>query len=285
MLSEPLVSIYIPTKNRPALLQRAVNSCLAQTYTNIEIIIVDDGSEPENWALIQHLPQIDPRISLHRHAASKGAPASRNTAIFAAKGEYITGLDDDDEFAPNRIALFVNHAHLLANYAALSSGYKVICKSSSYKYATQPRAYKLHQLLFANYIGSQVFTLTSRLQALKGFDTAMLSCQDYDTWIRLAQQYGAIKRLANTSYYLHQEHGFARISDHARVAEGYNAILKKYTGLMNPQHIRSQRLNLAVHTATLSLWPILRLPLQQQWRFFKVMIRQKLNSFKKGIVR
>lgn len=285
MLSEPLVSIYIPTKNRPALLQRAVNSCLAQTYTNIEIIIVDDGSEPENWALIQPLALVDPRISLHRHPTSKGAPASRNTAIFAAKGKYITGLDDDDEFAENRIQSFLAQAHLLNEYAALCTGYTVVNGHHRYTYARKNKTINLNKLLFANYVGCQAFTLSSRLQAIQGFDTQLVSCQDYDTWLRLAQAFGAFKRLADSSYYLHQDHGFIRISDSTKVAEGYQRLWDKHAELMTSSHKKVQQLNLLAQTGKLPLTPLFSLPLAEQWRFFKVIARQGLISLRKGIHR
>lgn len=284
-LSTALVSIYIPTKNRPQLLQRAVKSCLAQTYANLDIIIVDDGSDLVNWHTNQHFAKTDSRITLLRHSSSLGAPASRNNAIYAAKGQYITGLDDDDEFAPERIEAFLQQSHLLQSHAALCSGYSVFNRKQRYTYAKTSTSITLDKLLYANYVGCQIFTLTSRLQAIGGFDTHLTSCQDYDTWLRLANAFGPIKRLANTSYHLYQDHGFARISDDARVAEGYQAIMNKHAALMTPQHKKTQQLNLVAQTGRLPIAPVFSLPLAEQWRFFKIMARQRLISLQKGIHR
>ena len=280
--ASPLVSIYIPTKNRPALLRRAVTSCLAQTYTQLEIIIVDDGSDPDHWQEVQQLAQLDSRITLLRNALSQGAPAARNKAIYAAAGRFITGLDDDDEFTPERVHTFVQHANLLDKYAAICSGYTVQQKAGRYNYAVTAKKISLNKLLYANYVGCQVFTLTSRLQDICGFAPNMVSCQDYDTWIRLALAYGPIYRLAQPSYIVHQEHELGRISQSKQVVEGYTVLLKKYRSLMSSRQQRCQQLNLAANQGNLTAKGMLWLPLSEQWRFLKILLRQKLNQIKKG---
>ena len=96
------VSVIISTYNRANLLPRAVNSILAQTYTDFELIIVDDGSTDGTDEVI--LQFSDSRIRYVRHETNRGAAATRNTGIAHAKGEYIAFLDDDDECTPNRLA-------------------------------------------------------------------------------------------------------------------------------------------------------------------------------------
>ena len=93
----PSVTVYIPTYNRPAMLKRAVLSVLAQTHNNIEILVVDDSSSIENQAEMRKLAE-QLGFSVITNENSKGACGARNTAIKYASGDYITGLDDDDEF-------------------------------------------------------------------------------------------------------------------------------------------------------------------------------------------
>ena len=100
--TSPKVSVIIATYNRAALLPRAVNSVLAQTYTDFELIIVDDRSSDDTQEVIRTFT--DPRIRVIRHEANRGAAAARNTGISEARGEYIAFLDDDDECMPNRLA-------------------------------------------------------------------------------------------------------------------------------------------------------------------------------------
>lgn len=98
----PRVSVIITTYNRADLLPRAVNSVLAQTFTDYEIIIVDDCSQDDTREVTRGFS--DPRIRLIRHETNQGAAAARNTGIANARGEYIAFLDDDDECTPNRLA-------------------------------------------------------------------------------------------------------------------------------------------------------------------------------------
>ena len=101
MYNGPKVTIIVPTYNRPNLLPRAIKSILNQTFTDYEIIIVDDAST-------DHTPEVlsefnDPRIRSFRHKINKGQSAARNLGIYHARGEYIAFLDDDDECVPTRL--------------------------------------------------------------------------------------------------------------------------------------------------------------------------------------
>ena len=94
-MSNPQISIIIPTYNRPHLLPRAVNSALAQTVEDIEVIVVDDAS-PEPVQLPEH-----PKLRIIRLPENSGGSAARNAGAKAAKGRWITFLDDDDELLPH----------------------------------------------------------------------------------------------------------------------------------------------------------------------------------------
>ena len=102
MSVNPKVSVIITTYNRASLLTRAVNSVLAQTHTNYELIIVDDCSQDNTGEVIDSFA--DPRIRVVRHDTNRGSAAARNTGIAHALGEHIAFLDDDDECTPNRLS-------------------------------------------------------------------------------------------------------------------------------------------------------------------------------------
>ena len=104
-----LVTVYITTFNRVNLLKRSLDSVFKQTYKNIEIIIVDDCSTDGTQEFIKEISQQDKRIKFFLKEKNGGACESRNIAIQNARGEYITGLDDDDYFLSNRIENFVNN--------------------------------------------------------------------------------------------------------------------------------------------------------------------------------
>ncbi len=102
-MSEPLISIIIPVYNHARFLPETLKSLINQTYKNIEIIIVDDGSTDETPAVCKAFAEQNPRIKVITQS-NKGPSAARNKAIAASRGEYIGLLDSDDVLFPERIA-------------------------------------------------------------------------------------------------------------------------------------------------------------------------------------
>jgi glycosyltransferase involved in cell wall biosynthesis len=100
-MSSKLVSAIIPTRNRPELLLRAVRSVIAQTYENLEIIVVVDGPDSTSRAALNKID--DARLKVVQLAESVGGSDARNRGVQHAKGEWIAFLDDDDEWLPTKI--------------------------------------------------------------------------------------------------------------------------------------------------------------------------------------
>ncbi|MDY6945264.1 MAG: glycosyltransferase family A protein [Pseudomonadota bacterium] len=102
-MSNPLVSVIIPTYNRAALLREAVESALQQTYSPIEVVVVDDGSTDDTGAVMQEFGE---RIRYSRRP-NGGVNAARNVGIKQAKGQFLAFLDSDDLWEPYKIELQV----------------------------------------------------------------------------------------------------------------------------------------------------------------------------------
>ena len=100
MVAVPLVSVIIPAFNRAAVIRRAIDSVLRQSFGDFEIIVVDDGSS--DGTAVQAC-QCDPRLRVLRHEMNRGAAAARNTGIRAALGTVIAFLDSDDEWLPQKL--------------------------------------------------------------------------------------------------------------------------------------------------------------------------------------
>jgi glycosyltransferase involved in cell wall biosynthesis len=98
-MAEPLFSVIVPTYGRPRFLREALDSVRRQTVEDFECIVVDDGS-PEPVSVTD-----DPRYRLIRRPRNGGPAAARNTGISQARGRYLTFLDDDDVYTPERLAL------------------------------------------------------------------------------------------------------------------------------------------------------------------------------------
>jgi glycosyltransferase involved in cell wall biosynthesis len=99
--SKPVVSVIIPTYNRVGVLRRSIQSVLAQTYRDFELIIVDDGSTDNTEEVVRSYS--DPRIRFIRQEKNRGAAVAYNIGIKAAHGEYIALLDSDDEWLPKKL--------------------------------------------------------------------------------------------------------------------------------------------------------------------------------------
>ena len=104
-MNQPLVSVIITTYNRFDFLCRAINSVLAQTYKNIEIIVIDDFSTDGTKEKIENYSSL---VKYVRNEENIGLPASRNVGILASAGDYISFLDDDDEILPEKIEKQIN---------------------------------------------------------------------------------------------------------------------------------------------------------------------------------
>ncbi len=184
------ITIIIPTFNRSKLLSRAIESVRRQTYTNLEIIIVDDASTDETPQLVHSIT--DDRIKYFQHASNKGGSASRNTGILAATGEYICFLDDDDELHPQKLTqqlkLFQNSSTKLG---AVYCGWEYLFENK----ITSQYLPKFRGNVFKKFL-QHCFTVTPALLIKKEcfvkagiFDVNLKGCQDWDMWIRISKYY------------------------------------------------------------------------------------------------
>ncbi len=237
----PLVTVYIATHNRSSLLIRALNSVFNQTYPNIEIIVADDGSTDDTERVLQPFVR-DNRISYLKNPSPKGACFVRNLAINQSNGLYITGLDDDDEFAQDRVEQLVRHFDE-SKFSCVTSTIRErtpqgdICRSYDTGIVT------LNDMLHYDVLGNQVLTKTEYLQAIGGFDENLPAFQDYDTWVRLVAQFGPGKKLKKPTYVLYSDHGLQRISENNnKRLNGFNIFYQKHSDKMNAKHHDSMKL-------------------------------------------
>lgn len=105
----PLVSIIIPAYNAERFVAQSIESMLAQTYKNIEIIVVDDGSADKTYSVAKRYERKNPKVKVILHKKNQGEPFAANTAFRATRGEFIARMDADDIAYPERIELQVNY--------------------------------------------------------------------------------------------------------------------------------------------------------------------------------
>jgi glycosyltransferase involved in cell wall biosynthesis len=101
-----MVTVIVITYNRASTLDRALRSILAQTHTDLDVVIVDDGSTDGTKELLKGVT--DSRVRVFRHERNRGITAARNTGLDAIKGEWFTFVDSDDEIVPDAVATLVS---------------------------------------------------------------------------------------------------------------------------------------------------------------------------------
>lgn len=198
------VSIYMPTKDRLATMQLAVNSVLTQSYQDIELLIVDDGSTDGSREYLNALETREPRVRVFFNPKSYGACHARNVAIKAATGEFLTGIDDDDEFMPHHIAALVDYWKFLEKYDSSS----IACifpqahtrRNSQHSIGLRKARVGYISLFDANYIGNQIFTRREYFINAHGFDENMPAWQDLELFYRVVKTYGEARLMDIPSY-------------------------------------------------------------------------------------
>lgn len=241
---KPLVTVYIPTKNRKNLLLRAFKSVINQSYNNIEIVVVDDGSNDGTTFLLKELAFQYSNLTVIYLTESIGAPAARNKAIKVANGELVTGLDDDDYFLPDRIK------HLVEYY---DERYAFVCTGCYWNYGRVKRKLNgskkiitLEDQLFLNQASNQVLVSKKRLIDIGGYDLNFVSCQDWELWTRMILKYGDALRIKNVDYIIDVSHGSHRITDNPVRVKGFHQFKKKYVNLMSGSHKKAMHFHLIV---------------------------------------
>lgn len=209
-----LVSIYIPTKNRLRLLSRAVNSVLAQSHRNLELIVVSDGSTDGTCDYVRNLKS-DISVRLIHNEQSQGACAARNQALQVASGRFVTGLDDDDIFLPDRIECFVREWHRLEQdgkrFSCLFDRRIVNAGQSAYLWDTAAEVDE-EGILRSNAMGNQIFTTPARLIDAGMFDASMPAWQDWETWVRVVRKFGPAVSICANTYVMDVSHEFERVT-------------------------------------------------------------------------
>lgn len=238
MANYPLVSIYIPTHNRCDLLKRAVESVFQQTYSNIELLIVDDASLDDTYSYLKALKHDLIDIKVFRLAKPQGACAARNLAIQHAQGQFVTGLDDDDEFMSRRITDLV--ANYDANYAFICVGFLWDYGKKSRRVDHTNKIITLNEQLNYNYATNQVLVETERLRSINGFDENFVACQDYDTWTRLIEHFGNAKRISGASYIIHRGDNIKRLTEPTNWLNGHTQFVNKHGSKMTRNNILNQ---------------------------------------------
>lgn len=188
------ISVIIPTYNRADVLERAVQSVLRQTYTNLEIIIVDDGSTDDTEQLIVQMK--DERIRYIKQGANSGVAMARNTGVMHATAELIAFQDSDDYWYANKLEKQMEYWKMHPEWGMVYSAYRM-CRANGQKLKVPAEGLWgalegniFSTILVNNTVGAPTMLLRKEcFQKIGGFDTELECIEDWDFTLRFAEQY------------------------------------------------------------------------------------------------
>ncbi len=185
----PTVSVIIPTRNRLSYLRRTLQTVLGQTGVDLEVIVVDEGSHDGTAEMLGSIA--DRRVRVVRHETPKGLPAARNAGIALATAPYTAFCDDDDMWAPDKLAAQL--AAFEADPATDWCGCGTVWVNSQLDLVRAyqpPKSGDIADLVLQyNALpasASAVVVRSKRLRQLGDFDTALRWGEDWEMWIRFA---------------------------------------------------------------------------------------------------
>jgi glycosyltransferase involved in cell wall biosynthesis len=121
----PLVSIIISCYNQEGLITSAINSVLNQTYSNIEIIVVDDHSLDSSWLVLEEIAKNNLNVTIYRNKANHGIAYTRSKGFKLANGEFVSYLDGDDTYLKTKVYVEVNHLIMHPHYDLVFSDFHI----------------------------------------------------------------------------------------------------------------------------------------------------------------
>lgn len=183
----PRISVIVPTFNVARYIKETIDSLLCQTFTNFEIVVVDDGSSDQTVEIIQSYH--DPRIILVRHESNFGPSPARNTGLRNCRGEFISLLDGDDIAEPTRLAEHLAALEADSDLGMVGSHVTVInedgqLRGEIWKCPISPDDAAIRLLFRCTF--SNVITLRKSVIPTDGFRLPM--AEDYDFIVRIARR-------------------------------------------------------------------------------------------------
>lgn len=221
------VSIIIPAYNAITYLPRTLNSVLNQTFTNFEVLIVNDGSSDSIIPWANKL--IDPRVKLISQT-NQGASAARNTGLAHAQGEYIAFLDADDLWQPTKLEQQVRCLDQQPEVGLVYTWTALIDEKdhpTGGLFASDIEGDVWEQMVVDDPIGNGSSPMIRRscFEKVGKFDTNLKSVEDFDMWLRVAADYPIV--VIKEPLTLYRQHTTSKSKNYSRVFQNACMVIEK----------------------------------------------------------
>lgn len=186
----PKVSVILPTRNGESRMAAAIESVMDQTYRDLELIVVNDGSADGTSALLDKLARVEARLAVVNLASSVGLQRALNTALSKARGEFVARIDDDDLWIDReKLALQVAVMEKNETVQLVGTGCEIVDVLTGMRCVrrqpTSDRDIRRTLLSWNPFVHSSVVFRRDVAIACGGYDEALRHDEDYDLWLRL----------------------------------------------------------------------------------------------------
>jgi len=256
----PRVSIIIPAYNAETYLGDAIRSVLTQSFGNIELILVNDGSTDETAAIMQSFT--DPRVQIHQQA-NLGVCAARNLGISKSKGQYLVFLDSDDVLLEDKIecqlAALDAYRPRIPRLEIVNSGWSLISADGEKlndvtPWTDAPRLDFADWLLWKPIFPGALMLDREAVAAIGGFDERLKQAEDVDLILRMAANGSKALWLYQTTV-LYRQHGSNTFLDSPQQAQDLSAVLERFFARVDlPRSVRKLERRVRYNTFIWMIW-------------------------------
>lgn len=220
----PLVSVITPAYNAEPYIAETLDSVLASTYSNIEVIVVDDGSSDGTVRIANEYAARDSRVRVYEQKHG-GVCNARNFAIEQSKGELILPVDSDDLITPDFIADAVD-------VILSDDDVKVVCPQAEYIGERSGKwnlpAFDINLLARKNILCATALYRKSDWEKTGGYNRELSAREDWDFWISMLKNGGKVKTLPKVSFYYRIKSGSKRVTDRKLKAKVVDELNKRH---------------------------------------------------------
>lgn len=247
--TQPAISIVLPTHNGARFLHESIDSCLAQTFSDFELILVDDCSTDSTPEILAEYARRDPRIKTYRNPSNLGLPASLNAGFVHATGRYFTWTSDDNRYRPHALQTMAYVLEHRPEVDIVYSDCSVIDNSGST--VAYHRVAPIEKLVNVNCVGASFLYRRRVHDELNGFDADKPLVEDYDFWLRAVRRFHF--ELLPLDLYEYRQHEDALSTQHAADVHVSNRLLLRETLRQDGWLPRSTRARASVGLSRVTL--------------------------------
>lgn len=199
----PKVTVVLPTYNGEKYIQKSIESIIAQTFTDWELIVVNDCSTDNTVSIVTKYAKIDKRVKVVSNEANQKLPKSLNIGFEHSRGEYLTWTSDDNYYLPDALEKMVKYLDEYRDFPMVSAGMEFINEKN--EISGDLSQFDADKMYYNNCVGACFMYRRTVLDDIGTYDTGMFLVEDYDYWMRVLLHYGQIGHI-NEILYRYRRH-------------------------------------------------------------------------------